>query len=59
MPTEYDDAIRRCIDEQVEMERKAAAWDTLRQIAIDEPWGPMALAVMDDLVHPARGSSTC
>jgi hypothetical protein len=57
MPSEYDDAIRRCIDEQVEMERKAAAWDELRAFA--ERTGLIGLvAQMDSFVHPARGSST-
>jgi hypothetical protein len=52
MPSEYDDAIRRCIDEQVEMERKAAAWDTLRAFA--ERTGLIGLvAQMDSFVHPA------
>jgi hypothetical protein len=60
MPSEYDDAIRRCIDEQLAIERKAAAWDELYRLMTlsQEPVGQRILALMDEFVHPARGSST-
>jgi hypothetical protein len=61
MASEYDDAIRRCIDEQIEIERKAAAWDELRLRVSQsqEPIAPTILDLMDKIVHPAHRSSTC
>jgi hypothetical protein len=60
MASEYDEVIRRCIDAQLEMERKAAAWDELRQRVAQssDPIAPVVLELLDAVVHPAQSSST-
>lgn len=61
MASEYDEVIRRCIDTQLEIERKAAAWDEMRQRVAQssDPVAPAVLEYMDAIVHPAHSSSTC
>lgn len=58
MQSEYDAVIRRCIDAQLEIERKAAAWDQL-MVLLEQPH--RVLVGVDELkrlVHPAQSSST-
>lgn len=58
MASEYDEAIRRCIDAQLEIERKAAAWDALRE-NFRQADRQSLVDLMDSLAHPARACSNC
>jgi len=48
-PTARDDAINKCIDGYLLMERKARAWDALQAKATTEGWAKV-IATMDALL---------
>jgi hypothetical protein len=58
MQSEYDEVIRRCIDAQLEIERKAAAWDALTAMLDRYAGGVVGVDEIKRLVHPAQSSST-
>jgi hypothetical protein len=55
----WADPIAKAVDDWLLMERKARAWDELRQRAEDWAAIEITLAEMDALVHPAQNPSTC
>lgn len=53
----YEAEIQAAIDRQLEIERKARAWDALL-LQAERDW-PLLVDVMDKLLHPAQNPSTC
>jgi hypothetical protein len=49
----FEADIQAAIDRQREIERKAAAWDKLREFADRSGWSTL-VAQMDSFVHPAQ-----
>lgn len=58
MTPERDAALRAVVERQLEIERKAAAWDALYAFVQGPGHAPGLLARMDELVHPAQEVST-
>lgn len=52
----YEADIQAAVDRQLELERKAAAWDAMYAKAMRD-WDQTRLADMDALVHPAQEPS--
>lgn len=48
-PTARDDALNKCIDDYLLVERKARAWDALQATATAEGWAKV-IATMDALL---------